>query len=1010
MAAAEDLLSLLAIARVPVSVAVASRVLEIPADQVIGLARQLEEANQVTEAGHGFTLATEELPSVSPAVAAYLADRLAQELEAGPAVKGRLLIDAGRAEDAWAFLSQAELEHHRPHDSDRAEVITLALRAREAAGIEGGETEGRLLLHLAMLNRSAGRSAEAKEEIEKAIRLLRGEGLVDALGFAAAVADDRQRPQEAERWVAMAEMAATHGDMAAKLGSLLTFHARELSRLGFADEAAAALEKGDALLSRHGTSQQQFYGRLNRAWIEFDQGRVKEAEMNFALLAERAEAIEGEASHANNLAYWARSLFATGQPDLGETNVGEALALAANANAKSALMIASMARAEGALLFDRADEAMVASGDALEVALEFLPAWENATRYLKARALQSGGRIEEAREEAERALAATPDGANGLRWRSRIEGLQLELADSWDHQRAVDLTDRLLQSNWLGSAVDLMIARAIRDRDTDIAAQGAALAMQLGNFVQAGKAITAGKLWQDPIARPIAHRLRGLPDGWLPAFASTSEALAATSAPSSDEDLDALRARIDDALAAAGLKGDVVLSPAQRRAAGLVRPRRKRRRGWQLAAATLGVATLAVGSAVVTINLLAPPTTAPTISTSPPTTQPEPAPRIESTEVTLPPDRLVGSYQFRGGNSRAGVAEGGFGSVIGYYWRQTPGGSIVTSAVSHGPFIYFGTDENIVYGLEMNSGLVNMTIQADATLTSELVVGQPGLGAGEQSSPRVIFTTADGVAHAYDALRSGPAVWQAQIGRALGAPLIVGDLVVFATAEGQLVALDVVGGDQVWMLDTGGNTFLAGPAEADGVVYAATRDGLMYLVEADTGELVCEEPVETTGSVVSSPVLVNGAVFIGFEAPPGIQVFAAGFCRVGPANYSAAYPSSTSVRLGPALTEDTLFLVEERLLVALSLDPTLPVDPTGFPSPWDGVFAAANLITTPPVLAGDLLYVGSQDGLVHAVDAANGQARWSFDAGSAIRGELVVIPNAVFATTAAGELVVIAGE
>jgi outer membrane protein assembly factor BamB len=97
-------------------------------------------------------------------------------------------------------------------------------------------------------------------------------------------------------------------------------------------------------------------------------------------------------------------------------------------------------------------------------------------------------------------------------------------------------------------------------------------------------------------------------------------------------------------------------------------------------------------------------------------------------------------------------------------------------------------------------------------------------------------------------------------------------------------------------------------------------------------------------------------------------------------------------------------------LVALSLDPTLPADPTGFPSPWEGVFAADNLITTPPVLAGDRVYVGSQDGVVYAVDAASGQPAWSFDAESAIRGELVVVPNAVFATTAAGELVVIAGE
>jgi outer membrane protein assembly factor BamB len=1012
MAAADDLLALLAIARVPVSVSVAAAVLNVPAEDVISQANELEAKDLILEAGHGYTLAPATVPTVSPAMAAYLAERLAQNLKAGPAVRGRLLIEAGNAEEAWTFLSQAGIDtEHRRHDSERVEIIELALHAREAAEVDGGDTEGRLLLQLAMLHRAAGRSVEAQHAITRAVRLLQGEELVDALGFAAAVADDRQHPQEAERWVAMAQLAATHVGLPAKVGSLLTFQGRELSRLGFADEAAAVQEKGEQLLAEHGSAQQQFYGRLNRAWIEFDQGRVREAEMDFAMLVEGAESIEGEASRAGNLAYWARCLYMVGRPDQGAEVSGQALALAEQSGARSAQMIAQMANAEGALLFDRAEEALTAAEDALSTALEFLPAWENATRYLKARALALNGRIDEARAEVDAALEATPAGADGIRWRSRLTAYQLALADTWNHQHAVDLTDVLLQSRWLGAAADLMTIRAVRDRDSEVAADAAALAMQLGNAVQAGKAIEAGKLWSDDIARSVANGLRTLPAAWSPDFLSNPTAAEVMAAPTTDEDTEALRARIEEALGAAGLSGELVLSPAQRRAAGLVRPKRRPRRPvWQLATAVLGVAVLAIGSAVVTINLLAPPTTTPTISSAPSVTVPPTTPRLENTEIALPSDRLIGTYGVRGGNARIGQAQGGFDTVTGYYWRQTPGGSIVTTAITHGPYIYFGTDENIVYGLEMQSGLVNMTAQADSSFTSDLVVGQPGVGVGEQSSPMLIFTTAEGTAYAYDALRSGPAVWQAPIGRARGAPLVTESLVVFATAEGFLRALDLTGGQEVWTLDTGGHSFAAGPTESEGIVYAATRDGDLYLLSAETGEPLCPQPVSLTGSVVSSPVLSNGAVFVGLEAPPGIQVFAAGGCSALPDAYAAAYPSSTSVRLGPAITEDTLFLVEERLLVALSLDPTLPADPTGFPSPWEGVFAADNLITTPPVLAGDRVYVGSQDGVVYAVDAASGQPAWSFDAESAIRGELVVVPNAVFATTAAGELVVIAGE
>jgi outer membrane protein assembly factor BamB len=97
-------------------------------------------------------------------------------------------------------------------------------------------------------------------------------------------------------------------------------------------------------------------------------------------------------------------------------------------------------------------------------------------------------------------------------------------------------------------------------------------------------------------------------------------------------------------------------------------------------------------------------------------------------------------------------------------------------------------------------------------------------------------------------------------------------------------------------------------------------------------------------------------------------------------------------------------------LIALSLDPTLWTDPTEFPSPWDGVFSADNLITTAPVLADGLVYIGTQGGLVLAADAATGSEVWRFSTGAAIRGEIIVVPGAVFATTAQGEVVVIGGR
>ena len=1011
MASDADLLSLLTIAQVPVSINAAAFALDITPAEIRDISARLEESGDIVETGRGYALAPGKAVDVKPALAAFLAERLARNLDAGPAVKGRLLLEAGKAEEAWSFLSQEALDSgHRRHDADRTEIIALALQARDAAEIEGGEAEGRLRLQLAMLYRWTGRSEDSQREIEAAVRLLTGEELVNALGFAAAVADDRQHPQAAERWVAMAESVAATLNQPAKLGSLLTFHGRELSRLGFAAEATAALQRGEALLDEHGSMVQRFYGRLNRAWLEFDQGDVGKAEMDFAFLVDQAGSLEGEASLASNLACWARTLYATGQPERAREVGAQAAELAERSGSKAASMLVSMAEAEGGLIFDRADDALESADDALRIALDHLPAWENATRYLKARALSLAGRNEEARSEAESALSATPTGGDGLRWRSRIEALQLDLADTWDPERAADLGDLLLQSGWFGAAVELMIARARRGRDQDLAAEAAALAMQLGNFVVAAKAIEAGGLWGDPLARSVAARLRTLPAGWEPPFMS-NPAVATAMETAEDEDDELLLSRIDQAMAAAGLSGDVILSPAQRRAAGLHRPRRARRRpGWQLALGAAAVAALAVGSAALTINLLTPATTttaASAVEVNPSTTV---VAAIHDTELPPPESRLNGIYPVRGGTSRAGLSSGGFREVAGYYWRDTPGGSIITPAIAFGPYVYFGTDEDLVYGLEMQTGLLNLRVVPDARISSDLAVGQPVVGEGEQSALILTFSTTEGIAYGYDALRSGAALWQSPIGSARGAPLLTGDKVVYATSEGMLHALTLASGVPLWTFDTGGESFTSGAAEVDGVIYAVARDGYLYLVDAATGEPLCENPVQLTGSALASPVVTGDAVFVGLESPPGVHVYGTGSCGVPSARYSAFYPSSTSVRLGPALTPETMYLIEERTLIALSLDPALWTNPIEMPSPWESVFSTDNLITTPPVLADDLIYLGTQDGLVLAADAATGAEVWRFETGSAIREEIVVVRGAVLATTAQGEIVVIGGR
>ena len=1030
--AGPDLLSLVQAAGIPVPVAIAARALETSPEEVMAVGARLVSDGTITESAGGYSYAGDPTQRLSPAVAAFMAGQLADAMavEGGDRGNiGRLLVAAGRFAAAWPILAEAATNPTAKFtDNERLDLLELSLHALAEAKVDGGELEGRVRLHLARLYRARGESHAARSSIETALTKLRGEELVDALGFAASVADDLQHPQEAERWVALAELAAVQENADAKLGSLLTFHGRELSRLGFASEAESALAKGNALLLTHGSRPQRFYGRLNQAWVDLDQGQMRAAEAGFAHLRDEAQSLEGEASQADKEAYWARALFGIGRPDLALTAIERAHEMADSAGAMAPKFIAHIARAEGGLLFENWEQAREGAQAALDVALTTLPAWENVCRYLLARALCGLGLMDEGRTQAEAALAATPPGANGIRWRLRIEELLLELADVWDRRRAEDVTDLLLQSRWLGAAVDLMTARAERENDPEVAAEAASLAVQIGNPVQAAKAVRAGNLWRDPIAAPVLSAARGLadhcPPDWYPSFLAQPEAEAALAAATevTDEEEALLREKIAQALQTAGLSGDTVLSPAQRRTAGLVHRRRPRRRNplaWVAAAAA--VALIATAAALAVVNLTAPdPVAAPT--TTPSTTT---VPAMEDTQIAAPEGGLNGTSLFRGDPARSGLSAGGFDEPTGYYWRDPPGGSFIpgVSPISFGRFLYVATDENRMYGIELTAGRINLVIQTDSPVSATPAIGQPA--AGEDVDPLVVFPTGDGVIRAYSALRAGTGVWAYDVGSPVRAPaLIVEQSVFVGSTDGHIHAIDLQSGQLLWRYpaDPDESTeadpeaavfeFNTAPAFFEGVLYATSREGTLHAIDAATGEPLCSDPIALIGTVISHPAIAGGVVYVGLENPPGIHAFAAGTCGNPAPGYSAFYPSSRAVREGLTVTPDTLFLIEDRLVIAMSLDGQLWLEADGStPSPWEGgPFGAADIVTTPPILADGVLYVGSQDGLVHAIDVETGKVLWTFDAGAAIRGELVVVPGAVVATTAAGEIIVIAGQ
>jgi len=1030
---AVDLILAAALTAESISVPLASRLLGISEPDALAAAEQLVESGWLRETRKGFHCARPvSAADVGEARMGYVAGRLARAMEelGGPsAVIGNLHLAAGDAGQAFSRLAEAAFDAQAHQAGGEAfHLASAALEAAAEAGVDDRQMLGQLHLVCARFLRTAGRSVWAAEHLDEAIAMLEGVARIDALGFAAAVADDRQHPQEAERILAAAEWEAVRQGETGKLASLSSLRARSLHRIGFTTEADAMIAKADELLKVDSTKAQRFNAAVNEAWIHFDRGEVARAETEFARLAEEAAELEGAASVADKRAWLARAQFGTGRPQEAIEGIATVEALAEEAETEGPLFLAGLANTEGALAFGRYEEALASADRVLDLVERQLPAWENVARLQRAQGLLGLGRVDEAATEAAKAEAATPPGADGWRWRLRARALQLEIDAAagrpWAKKEAEDLADKMLQAHLFGWAGELMSATAEHAKHKAIAQEAMALALKIGNPMLAARAASAGRLWREEVAAPVIRAVRAvgrrLPDGWEERWESlkpVQEALAAPEPTGDDEE--ANTEALDHALRRAGLAGaEVILSPAQRRSRGLTR-RRPAYRPWQIAAAAFGVVALAGATSVGVAQLRPEPTPATvTVRVTSPTTVPPP-PTLEQTVLAVPDgvEFFSGVAEYRGGPERTGFSEAtGVRRAGGHYWFQETAGPIEAAPIAYGRNVLVGSTDGTFYAFDQTSGDIRWTVPNLGRISTAPALGRASVGEGEVVF--VVVATDDGVVWARDAVAESAAVaWQTRIGsRVRSSPVVANEAVLVASEDGFVHALGLSNGDEVWRYPSEGEPGLgaitADLTYHDGVLYVGTQEGVMHLVDVATGTEVCR--TGPLGAAVSAnPVISTDIVYVP-TAGSQIFTFPVGACEGFVPNRSPVYGSETPVNLAPAIVGEVWYLPNRRFLYARDLADNTVVVSEGTERPFDvwpvTMVTMDSPISTPPVVANDTVYFGTENGLVVAVDAQTGEQLWEWQTGNFVRGAPAVVDGVVFIVSGDGTIYAVGGE
>lgn len=347
----------------------------------------------------------------------------------------------------------------------------------------------------------------------------------------------------------------------------------------------------------------------------------------------------------------------------------------------------------------------------------------------------------------------------------------------------------------------------------------------------------------------------------------------------------------------------------------------------------------------------------------------------------------VDALVFRGDPRHTGVYDAaGVSQFSRVKWKFHTGGMLIGSPAVVGRMVYVGSTDGNLYAIDSESGAQKWKFEAKSRIPSTPAI----------SDGLVYFGAYDGNFYAVDA-SSGALRWKFQTEGEhrftakhlhgaqpaaeimpdpfdcyLSSPAVWNGAVYFGSSDGNVYALNALTGTLTWKFKTG-DVVHASPAIADGTLFIGSWDSYFYAIDAASGRekwkfKTGEDPdIHNQVGIQSSGTVVDGMVYFGcrdshlyaLDANSGEKKWA--FSAKG-----SWVVGSPAVRDGkvyfPTSDSSTLFVADAK---SGQIMQTL-----GF-NKW--------YLFSSPAIANNLLYIGSTQGKLVAVDLANLKPVWSFE-------------------------------
>ncbi len=280
----------------------------------------------------------------------------------------------------------------------------------------------------------------------------------------------------------------------------------------------------------------------------------------------------------------------------------------------------------------------------------------------------------------------------------------------------------------------------------------------------------------------------------------------------------------------------------------------------------------------------------------------------------------------------------------------------LSSPAVDGDTVYFGSGDHNVYAIDARTGQLRWKF-----LAGDVVHSSPAIADGT-----LYIGAWDGVLYALDT-RNGAVRWKFASGTdpshfmqgIPGSPAVAAGIVVFGSRDNFLYALDAKSGQQVWRQSNHNSWIIASPALQNGIVYITTSDTMRFrALDLKTGAPLFDLPYFAYS--FSSPAVASGHAYFGSFDGMLSDVDLAGRHLAGHFQVQAARDHPELLLADGHINDNAVYG---------------PMLPDGKPNNTadanvvsiDRLLKLGSILSSPSVTGG-VVYFGSADGSVYALD------------------------------------------